>query len=44
MLKNYFKTAGRNRRMNKVFSFINMLGLTIGVTVCIMIFLFIMNE
>jgi putative ABC transport system permease protein len=29
---------------NKVFSFINILGLTIGITVCMMIFLFIMNE
>jgi len=44
MLKNYFKTAWRNLIKNKVFSFINTLGLTIGVTVCMMIFLFIMNE
>ena len=29
---------------NKVFSFINIFGLTIGITVCMMIFLFIMNE
>ncbi len=29
---------------NKVFSFINILGLTIGITVCMMIYLFIMNE
>ncbi|WP_018611155.1 ABC transporter permease [Segetibacter koreensis] len=29
---------------NKVFSFINILGLTIGITVCMMIFLFIVNE
>ena len=29
---------------NKVFSFINILGLTIGITVCMMIFLFVMNE
>ncbi len=29
---------------NKVFSLINILGLTIGITVCMMIFLFIMNE
>src|SRR5438067_10068108 len=44
MLKNYFKTAWRNLMKNKVFSFINILGLTIGITVCMMIFLFIMNE
>ncbi|WP_235954322.1 ABC transporter permease [Limnovirga soli] len=29
---------------NKTFSFINILGLTIGITVCMMIYLFIMNE
>jgi putative ABC transport system permease protein len=44
MLKNYFKTAWRSLMKNKLFSFINVLGLTIGITVCMMIFLFIMNE
>jgi putative ABC transport system permease protein len=44
MLKNYFKIAWRNLWKNKIFSFINILGLTIGITVCMMIFLFIMNE
>jgi putative ABC transport system permease protein len=44
MIKNYFKIAWRNLRKNKVFSLINILGLTIGITVCMMIFLFIMNE
>ncbi|MDQ6762794.1 MAG: ABC transporter permease [Bacteroidota bacterium] len=44
MLKNYFKTAWRNLVKSKVFSLINILGLTIGITVCMMIFLFIMNE
>lgn len=44
MLKNYFTIAWRNLMKNKVFSFINVLGLTIGITVCMMIFLFIMNE
>ena len=44
MIKNYFKTAWRNLVKNKVFSIINILGLTIGITVCMMIFLFIMNE
>ncbi|HXO74720.1 MAG TPA: hypothetical protein VN824_05805, partial [Puia sp.] len=29
---------------SKVFSFINIFGLTVGITVCLMIFLFIMNE
>jgi len=44
MLKNYFKIAWRNLKKNKVFSLINILGLTIGITVCMMIFLYLMNE
>ncbi|HKZ66238.1 MAG TPA: ABC transporter permease, partial [Chitinophagaceae bacterium] len=44
MIKNYLKIAWRNLAKNKVFSFINILGLTIGITICMMIFLFIMNE
>ncbi len=44
MFKNYFKTAWRNLTKNKIFSSINILGLTTGITVCMMIFLFIMNE
>lgn len=44
MFENYFKTAWRNLMKSKVFSLINVLGLTIGITVCMMIFLFVMNE
>jgi putative ABC transport system permease protein len=44
MIGNYLKIAWRNLVKNKVFSLINILGLTIGITVCMMIFLFIMNE
>ncbi|EOR93500.1 putative ABC transporter permease [Arcticibacter svalbardensis MN12-7] len=44
MLNNYLKIAWRNLYKNKVFSLIHILGLTIGITVCMMIFLFIMNE
>ncbi len=44
MFRNYLKTAWRNLMKNKMFSFINVLGLTIGITVCMMIFLYIMNE
>ncbi len=44
MIKSYFKIAWRNLEKSKVFSFINILGLTIGITVCMMIYLFIMNE
>ena len=44
MFKNYFITAWRNLVKSKVFSFINIMGLTIGITVCMMIFLFVTNE
>jgi putative ABC transport system permease protein len=44
MFKNYLKIAWRNLAKSKVFSTINILGLTIGITCCMMIFLFIMNE
>jgi putative ABC transport system permease protein len=44
MIKSYLKIAWRNLMKNKVFSFINITGLTIGITVCMMIFLFILNE
>lgn len=44
MFSNYIKTAWRTLSKNKVFSLINILGLTIGITVCMMIYLFIMNE
>ncbi|MVM33057.1 FtsX-like permease family protein [Spirosoma sp. HMF4905] len=44
MLSNYIKIAFRNLTRNKVFSIINLLGLSTGITVCLMIFLFIMNE
>ena len=44
MLKNYFRVAWRNLMKDKVFSFINIIGLTIGIAVCMMIFIFVMNE
>src|ERR1043165_6968956 len=44
MFKNYFKTAWRNLLKSKLFSLVNILGLTIGITVCMMIYLFILNE
>ena len=37
MIKNYFKTAWRNLIMNKVSSFINIGGLSIGMAVAILI-------
>ncbi len=44
MLKNYLLLAVKNFRKQKMFSLINILGLTIGITCCLMIFLFIMSE
>lgn len=44
MIKSYLKIAWRNLMKSKIFPFINITGLTIGITVCMMIFLFIMNE
>jgi putative ABC transport system permease protein len=44
MIKNYFLLAFKNLWKQKLFSLINILGLTIGITCCLMIFLFIMNE
>jgi putative ABC transport system permease protein len=44
MIKNYIKIAWRNLYKNKGFSLIHILGLTIGITVCMMIFIYIMNE
>jgi len=44
MFKNYFKTAFRNFRRNKVFSFINIIGLAIGLTCFMLIAVFVYNE
>lgn len=44
MIKNYFKTAWRNIIKNKVHSFINIVGLSIGMSVAMLIGLWIWNE
>lgn len=44
MLKNYFKVAFRNILKHKFFSFINILGMTIGVTACLLIILYVSDE
>ncbi|MBC7424751.1 MAG: ABC transporter permease [Ferruginibacter sp.] len=44
MIKNYFKIAFRNLLRNKGFSFINIIGLAIGMASAILIFLWIVNE
>ena len=44
MFKNYFKLAIRHLARKKIFSFINIFGLTVGLTSCILIGLFISDE
>lgn len=44
MFKNYFKTAWRNLKRNKLFSFINILGLAIGIATCFLIMLYVQDE
>lgn len=44
MLKNYFKTAWRNLLSNRIFSFINIIGLTIGLSSFILIALYVFDE
>jgi putative ABC transport system permease protein len=44
MFKNYFTLAWRNLMKNKVFSFINIFGLAIGLTCCMLIALYLFNE
>lgn len=44
MFKNYLTSALRNLIRNKFFSLINIFGLTIGITTCIMVFLFVFDE
>ncbi len=44
MLKNYFKVALRNLSKHKAYSLINLLGLAIGLSCCILIALYIIDE
>jgi len=44
MIKNYLKVAWRNIWKNKVFSAINIIGLSIGMAACIVIMLFVLYE
>ncbi|MEO6719471.1 MAG: ABC transporter permease [Ferruginibacter sp.] len=43
-IKNYLKTAWRNIRKNKIFSFINVAGLAIGMAACILILQYVNFE
>ncbi len=44
MFKNYFKIAWRNLLKNRGFTFINIVGLSIGVAACILISVYIIHE
>ncbi len=44
MLFNYFKIAWRNLMKNKIFSFINLFGLSLGFTCCLLIALYLHYE
>jgi putative ABC transport system permease protein len=44
MFKNNFKIAFRNLKKNKAFSFINIMGLAIGLTCCMLIAVFVYDE
>ena len=44
MISNYLKIAWRNLVKNRVFSFINILGLSVGLTCCILISIYIYHE
>ena len=44
MFKNYFRIAWRNIKRHKGYSFINIVGLAIGMAVCILILLYVQYE
>ncbi len=44
MFKNYLKTALRNLRKNKLYSIINIFGLTVGLAACLLIGVYINHE
>lgn len=44
MIKNYFKVAFRNLIRKKGYSFINIFGLALGMTICLLIMLWVQDE
>jgi len=44
MLKNYVLIALRNLRKHRFYSFINVAGLSVGIGICLVILLFVLNE
>ena len=44
MIRNYFKTAIRNIGRNKLFTFLNILGLSLGLSTAILILFWVQDE
>ena len=44
MLKNYLKVVWRNIKRHKLYSFINIAGLTLGITACLLISFYVTDE
>jgi len=44
MIRNYLTVASRNIRRQKLYSFINAIGLSVGIAFCILIYLYIKDE
>src|SRR6185312_1428234 len=44
MIKNYLRSAWRNITRHRFISFINIFGLTVGLTCCLLILSYIINE
>ncbi|MDF2430844.1 MAG: putative transport system permease protein, partial [Mucilaginibacter sp.] len=44
MIKNYFKIAWRNLKKNRLYAFVNITGLTIGIVSCLLIGVYIRHE
>src|SRR6476646_950248 len=44
MFRNYLKVAWRNLMKSKIFSFINVIGLSVGLTCCMLITIYLVNE
>ncbi|HVW95073.1 MAG TPA: ABC transporter permease [Mucilaginibacter sp.] len=44
MLRNYIKIAWRNLKKNRLYAFVNILGLTVGIVSCLLIGIYIKDE
>jgi len=44
MIKNYLKVAFRNILKHGFFSAVNILGMTVGITACLLIILYVKDE